>query len=420
MTRFAYRFCVVYFTLFCFATQVAGGLFILPNAALPAFGTLWPMRAITTWLAEHVFGQIPPLVYQGNSGDTVFHWVQTGWLLVLAIVVAAAWSAMDRRGNDERIRRWFRLFVRFALAAQMFYYGMAKIIPTQFPPPSLVTLVEPAGSLSLTSMLWTFIGSSTPYQMFTGIAELAAGVLLLAPQTTPLGALIALADMTQVFVLNMTYDVGLKQIAFHLLLLSLFLLAPDLRRLADVLVRGRATGPSTEPPLFVTARANRLALIVQLAFGLYLIAIFTAVSQHYWTAPGGGGAPKSALYGIWDVDQLSIDGQPGPAIANDSDRRWRRVIFDSPDLVVFQRTDDSFAHYRATWDLARQTLVLHKGSSRTWQATLKYERPADDQLVVAGEMDGYQIVLRLRLVGLDTFRLLNSTFRWIRPPDTTN
>src|SRR4051812_18089454 len=254
MSRFPYRLAVVYFTLFGFATQIAGGVFILPNAALPALGPMWPMRGITEWIAEHVFGAFPPFAYQGNSGDTIFHWVQTAWLLALSVVVAAAWSALDRRrGSDATLRTWFRLFARLALAAQMFYYGMAKVIPTQFPPPSLVTLVEPTGHLSLTSMLWTFIGSSTPYQMFTGYAELIAGLLLLTPQTTALGALIALADMVQVLVLNMSYDIGLKQVSLHLVLLSLFVLAPDLRRIADVLVRGRAAGPSTDPPLFRTA-----------------------------------------------------------------------------------------------------------------------------------------------------------------------
>jgi hypothetical protein len=32
-------------------------------------------------------------------------------------------------------------------------------------------------------------------------------------------------------------------------------------------------------------------------------------------------------------------------------------------------------------------------------------------------MDGYKLRLRLRRVDLDTFRLLNSRFRWVRPPD---
>src|SRR5207342_1406622 len=138
------------------------------------------------------------------------HWVQTFWLLIFSVLAAAIWSQLARgHQHHEALHKWFRLFIRFSLAAQMFYYGLAKVIPTQFPAPSLVTLVEPVGNLSRTDLLWTAIGSSVGYQMFTGWAEVIAGGLLIVPQTAILGATIALADMVQVFVLNMTYDIGL-------------------------------------------------------------------------------------------------------------------------------------------------------------------------------------------------------------------
>src|SRR4030095_10009978 len=98
---------------------------------------------------------------------------------------------------------------------------------------------------------------------------------------TPLGALIALADMIQVWILNMTYDVGLKQISFHLILIALLILAPDFRRLVNVLVLDRARPPPSLPPLFTSARRQRIALAAQVVFGVYLIGIFTSVSLHY-------------------------------------------------------------------------------------------------------------------------------------------
>jgi uncharacterized membrane protein YphA (DoxX/SURF4 family) len=222
------RFGVVYFGLYSLATQIAGGLLIVPGAALPAFGTRWPMRQITEWCAAHVFGARGPLVFTGNSGDTVFHWVQTAWLLALSVVMAILWSRLDR-GRDDRLRVWFRLLLRLALAAQMFYYGMAKVIPSQFPPPGLVTLIEPVGASSLSDLLWTFVGASLPYQIATGCAELLAGALLLTPATATAGAALALIDMLQVFLLNMAYDFGLKQISFHLLIMAAVLLAPRCR-----------------------------------------------------------------------------------------------------------------------------------------------------------------------------------------------
>jgi hypothetical protein len=54
--------------------------------------------------------------------------------------------------------------------------------------------------------------------------------------------------MLQVFLLNMAYDFGLKQISFHLLVHGAVLLAPDVPRLPRVFLGGR--GPSTQAPLF--------------------------------------------------------------------------------------------------------------------------------------------------------------------------
>ena len=414
--RVAFRFSVIYLGLYALATQVAGGVFLFPGFQLPAFGTVWPLRELTTWLAEHLFGITAPLVFTGNSGDTLFHWVQLSWLIVVSALATAAWEALDRgRRDDAALRKWFRLFIRFALAAQMFYYGMAKVIPTQFQAPSLVTLLEPVGQLSLTDLLWTFIGASTPYQVFTGFAELFAGILLVIPQTTTLGALIALVDMIQVFVLNMTYDFGLKGISFHLILMSMFLLAPDVKRLVNVLVLDRPAPSSSHQPLFRTARANRLALVAQIAFGVYLAIMFTNLSLRYWYTQGDG-RPRSPLYGIWDITELAIDGEVRSPLLNDYDRRWRRVIFDATDVVVFQRTDDSFAHYGLSDQSTAQRLVLRKGTSQRWSSVFMVQRPARDRLVLEGDMDGHRVAMQLQLVELDTFPLLNSSFRWIRPP----
>ena len=147
----------------------------------------------------------------------------------------------------------------------MFYYGMAKVIPSQFPPPGLVTLIEPVGDSSLSDLLWTFVGASLPYQI-TGCAELLAGALLLTPATATAGAALALIDMLQVFLLNMAYDFGLKQISFHLLVMAAVVLAPDAPRLTAVFL-GRAAGPSTHRRSSCgAARHNRAAVIAQLVF----------------------------------------------------------------------------------------------------------------------------------------------------------
>ena len=417
--RVAFRFGVLYLGLFSIATQILGSLLLVPLADFyfRGLGPLWPMREITFWISTNVFGVTAPLVYTGTTGETVFFWVQTLWLFVAAVGATAVWSLLDRhRRNYVTLHKWFRFFVRLGLASQMLEYGMTKVIPTQFPPPTLNTLVTPAGNLSLSAMLWTSIGSAPGYEIFTGCIEVLGGILLLIPRTTMLGAILSLAAMTQVFVLNMTYDVGLKQVSFHLILLAIFLLAPDFRRLGRLFLLNQGIGPSTQAELFGTRRRNRIAIGLQVLLGIYWLGVYAYVNLGYWYAAGPG-SPRSALYGIWNVEQLSIDGQVRPPVLNDYDRQWRRVIFDAPAGMVFQRFDDSFARYGVSIDVYKNTLSLTKGDSKTWKSAFSFERIAPDGLSLEGEMDGHRIRMQLQLVEFDTFRLLNSGFRWIRPPD---
>jgi hypothetical protein len=413
-TCVAFRFGVVYLTLFCLVTQISGSM--LPNLSVTyrGLGRLWPIRDVTHWIAGSVFG-ITSALDDRSSGEPPFFWIQMFWVLTVSVLAAAIWSRLDRRRESYVTAfGWFRLFVRIALAAALFEYGMTKVIPTQFPAPPLATLVTPVGDLTLSALLWTSIGASPQYEIFTGCIEVLAAILLLLPRTTTLGAMIGLGAALQVFALNMTYDVGLKVISFHLIVLASVLLLPDVRALTDLLVRGRPARLAPEPPLGRTPRARRLLVAAPMVVGLYLLGMYAYINWSFWQVAGGG-RPKSALYGIWNVEELSVDGAIGPPHLQDYDRRWRRVVFDAPDEVVVQRTDDSLARYGATLNVERGVLTLTKGTSRNWSAGFAFERPSPDRLILEGAMDGHRIQAQLREVPFDAWPLLNSRFRWMRP-----
>ena len=120
-TRLAFRFAFAYFGLYSLVSHLLVYLFLLPGT-LPGqgLGTLWPMFDVTSWTAEHLFGITGPLVYTGNSRDTTFFWVQAFLVLFIAIISATVWSVLDRgRENYVTLHKWFRVFIRFAVAAQM-------------------------------------------------------------------------------------------------------------------------------------------------------------------------------------------------------------------------------------------------------------------------------------------------------------
>jgi hypothetical protein len=417
--RIAFRFWMVYLGLYCLATQILSVLFTVPtadSASLPDLATVWPLRPVISWVAAHIFHVNATLTvfWGGNSGspDCIFGWVTNFCVLMIATVATVVWSLLDRsRENYAKLHKWFGLFVRFALAAHMISYGMVKVIPVQMSYPSLIRLLQPFGTLSPMGVLWASMGSAPAYQIFTGIAEVAGGLLLIVPRTATLGALVSLAAMLQVFMLNMTHDVPVKLLVFHLMLLSCFLLAPDVPRLVRFLLLRQTTSLSREAQLFRSVRANRIALAAQIIFGLWLVGVSCHFAWSAWNVLGGG-RPLPPLYGIWEVNQMSIDGQPRPPLLTDS-TRWRRAIFDTyPDGMAFQRIDDSFAPYVASVNLPGRTLALTKKDDKNWTASFTFQQPAGDRLTLDGRMDNHQVHMELQLMDRNSFRLVSRGFHW--------
>jgi len=413
-SRIAFRFCFVYFGLSCLATQIIGGLFSIPNVDIPDPGTLWPMRQITFWTAAHIFRAKLPLIYtDSGSGDKTFDWVLAFCLLIIAALATVVWSLLDRkRENYITLHKWFRLFIRFALASELLIYGMSKVIPLQMPFPYLTRLLEPFRNFSPMGVLWASIGASPGYEVFAGSAEMLGGILLIFPRTATLGALVCLADMIQVFMLNMTYDVPVKLFSFHMILMSLFLLAPEFQRLADFFFRNRIVEPSTQPPLFRSSRRNRIAFVVQIVFGVWLLGINAYGGWTSWHTYGGG-RTQSPLYGIWNVDELSIDGQIRSPLLNDYDR-WRRAVFDFSNRMTFQRMDESFASFGAEINVNAKTIALTKSADKNWKGNLTFQRVAPDRLILDGNMDNHKIHMQLQLMDRGKFMLVSRGFHWVQ------
>ncbi len=422
----AFRFGVVYLTLFGLATQLSGSLLPNPWFAYRGLGRLWPMRELTHWVGRSIFGIDVPLD-DVNGGETLFFWIQWFWILAASAAIAVAWTLVARRRTYDSWVPALRLVIRLVLAASLIEYGMTKVFLTQFPAPPLTALVTPVGEMTLSALLWTTIGSAPAYQIATGLVETLAGVLLLMPWTVTLGALLGLISLVQVLLLNLTFDIGVKLVTAHLVVMALILLAPAARQFlmgagsrgegspaAGKWVGSRGTeSPAADPTI---AFSSRRAAAAQITFCIWLLGVQTWINWSFWEVAGGG-RPKSDFYGIWNVETLSVNGETRPAELNDYDRRWRRVIFDDPTQFVVQRTDDSFARYGASIDRSQGTMTLTKGGSRNWSSRFTLDRPSANRLTLAGEMDGQQIEAQLQLVDRTAFPLLNSSFRWVRPHD---
>ncbi|WP_420873783.1 DoxX family protein [Nocardia huaxiensis] len=422
-TRIGFRFGVSYFGQF----GVVGVIGLVPVLlAGSGFDGAWAwvdkglafVRPPIEWTAAQVLGLRVTSTQVGS--DSAFQWTALFLMVVIAAVATTGWSVLDRqRPSYTRLFAWTQLFLRFVLALGMFYFGMAKAIPTQMPF-VLNRLVEPFGNFSPAGVLWSQVSVSQPYQIALGVAELLAGVLLVVPRAAAAGALLCAVDMTQVFLLNMTYDIRLKTVSSHFLLLSLFLLAPHARRLLAVLFSDRAAPALRRYALFESARANRIAVVAQLLTGLVLLAGTGAQSWRQWTRP----APE--LYGIYQVDGFSTEGYARDPLLTD-ELRWRRVIVDrsfhisDPVSVTIQHMDDSFEMYGGTIDPAKHTIDLHhRITLGTYAETpirvrLTYWWADNGRLVIdADDYGGHRIHAYFTELDPKSFPLLERGFSWVQ------
>jgi hypothetical protein len=400
--RVAFRFAAAYLFLYIFPFP----LDLIPGTSL--FGwwdAAW--RVIVQWTGLHAFG-VAITVMPNGSGDTTFNYVQLFCAVVLAAIAALVWSILDRRRTSyAALYHWLRAYVRFYLATAMFSYGAAKVIQSQFSEPSLARLIQPIGTTSPMGLLWTFMGASRAYNVFTGMGEMLGGLLLTARRTASLGALVCIAVMSNVAMLNFSYDVPVKLFSLHLLALAVFVLLPDLRRLADVLVFNRPA-PAAELRPQLSARWRRWAPAARTAFVLALVAMALLTARESRQAR----TKRSPFRGIWTVEEFALDGQPRPPLLGDAER-WRWVVFDGASQFAFQRMNDVPERLTLKLNQAKKTMTLSRFTEPEKKYTLSYAVPSANVMTLEGQLDGKKLRARLQRAETPQFLLTSRGFHWI-------
>ena len=337
-------------------------------------------------------------------------------MLLAAALVTVIWSVLDRRRpNYEQLYLWLRVFMRLVAGWAMLGYGVKKLVGAQFPPPDLARLVQPFGQATPMGMLWTFMGVSALYSFFGGLGETVGGVLLMIPRFTTLGALVSGAMMTNVLMLNLGYDVPRKIFSMHLVLMCLFLLIPDFRRLSNVLVFNRVAEPVPETPLFDDKVLNRVALAAQLAFGAYVLWI--AGGQSLRDAKDLRAKLPDPIRGVWSVGEFTEDGTLRPALLGDQNR-WQTVVLDSPKTLTVISMNGKRQQYFMEFDTAHKKARLWKVGDLGRTASLSLDYPTPDRALLRGQVEGHQVSATMSRVDMSDpgkFPLLNKGLQWVNP-----
>jgi hypothetical protein len=399
--RIGFRFGIVFGALV---------LYPFPLSVLPELDWLTgplhkPLEWATLWFAQAVLGLPEPAIAFNGSGDRTFDYVQLLLFATLGVIGAVVWSALDRRRSYPRLAAAAHVVLRYSLACAMLSYGLSKVFRFQFSDLSPYNLRTVLADSSPMGLLWKFMDYSAPYTRFGGLCEAIPGFLLLWRRTATIGAVMVIAVMTNVVMLNLCYDVPVKLYSTRLLVMAGLIAVPDARRLlAAALGRAAAEVPAR---VRMSPRRERVRQIAKAAF---LLAVAVELALRFDGRRRND--PDNELYGNWVVDTFSADGVERPPLTTDP-LRWQSVTANKTAVAIWLMSGDSdppaTGRRMYPWkvDAASHTItVTLEKQDETWH----YARPDPDHLVIDGVHLGASLHVTLHARPSE---LMTRGFHWI-------
>lgn len=361
---------------------------------------------VGVWVARHLFGMTGPMpsAYAGDNGDVGEEFGRLLVSVVIAVAGAVWWTAADRkRPRGLWVEDTLRVMLRYSIALGLLGYALAKVLPIQFPPLPATALEYRLGDLSPMALLWSFMEYSRAYSFFGGAMELVVVVLLCFRRTATLGALLCLAVMTNVTLLNYAYGVQVKLYSTMIVLSAAVLVLYDAPRLLRLFVTNKAVAPAAESSLLrdrLPASARRAIKIV-LVTSVFVSCLIAMVPT------ARGRRTSSGLDGAWVVTSFTRNGETLDSTGNPA--RWRRLAVDGFSVAIRLETDSLLRCGRVA---GADPATVGFTCSRNRKGDLRWTRTGND-IRLEGTFDGAPVVASGHYLDPSESRLLRSKFRWI-------
>lgn len=324
--QIAFRFVFIFFILF---------IVLLDWSVNPVFEYLYYeanlagfLDHIIHWVGNNLFHTSNTIIspYDGQHNDRTYIYLLYFTLAATAAIGTIVWSVLDRnRINYDTLYYWLTVIIRYYLAFTLFLFALEKFFKVQFPDPGLYTLTEPVGNLTPMSLAWAFFGQSYGYNIFIGIAESAA-LLLLFRRTMILGALLTIGALLNVVMVNFNYDVHAKMYPTALLLMTFFLLLPFVNRLFKFFLTHQSTSlPPIQAPVF---KKRWMQVSMQLFKFLFIGCYLAFLVNNYFGYKHRNEAREmskvqAGISGVFDVKSFVVNKD---TLLNENPSRWNQII----------------------------------------------------------------------------------------------
>ena len=412
--KIAFRF---FFIFIGFQTLVAyNSFFIITDVHFITVSELMNIFSdVIFWMDRHFFhfGYNPDTDY-AYFADPVYGWLFLIFIFLVAIIATLIWTLLDRKRRDySRLHYWFRIYLSYYLFIALILYAVVKIIPVQMPYPNVDVLLRPIGELDRFSLLWCFMGASPGYAIFTGVCEFAGAFLLLFRRTRVFGSLFLATVLINVVLLNVFYNVNVKLLSIHLLLVDLFLIAPYIHRLIRFFY-------SQEPVSLREKQYEFSSTWKRYAFILLLLApawvTFKSVRDaRNWRDGYSKDLKNQKLY---EVTSFTENNDSIPVQMNDS-LAWNKLTISSYMMETYATVyglQGKHHQFLYKQDTTKRTIVLTNPSDQLEAYSFHYDDPRSDQFVLTGEWKDVQVKIAMKPLSIDSIRLNKERISWIYRP----
>ena len=439
--KIAFRFAFIFFILFIVFLDWS------VNPVLSYFyyeaGLAELLDGIIGWTGMNLF-RIQYMIlspYDGQHNDRIFIYLLYFVMAMLAFLGTIIWSVWDRkRTNYQTLYYWLTAIIRYYLAFTLFLFALEKFFKLQFPDLGFYTLSEPVGNLSPMSLAWAFFGYSYGYNIFMGIAESAA-LLLLFRRTMTFGAILTLGALANVMAVNFNYDVHAKMYPTALFVMTLYLLLPQIKRLFQFFFTSQPTSLPVLPAPVFSKRWMRMskAVLKILLIGCFLLYTFNDyVTYTQRRNAREKNKMQSGVSGMYDVHTFVMNKD---TLTSEHPLRWNQLIMGGARERI-RLKGDSLAYLEVSVDkkeifvygdrnyLARkeqeiynelglqESLYVDVDSMLVAQQAkhrFQFEFMDSTTLLLKGKIrnDSVFITAKKQPVNLNNFRLLKNGFHWI-------
>ena len=421
--KFAFRFTVAYWVIFIFTLPFEGEF-----GKLAAWANTYYMPCAEYFiygLAKNVFDIEETLTPPLGSGDTTYSYLQVLARFLVSLGIATAWSLIDWRKTNYRISQdLLTSYLRYILAAALLVYGLLKVkwSANQFPIIFESRMDQTWGDTSPMRLVWNFMGVSRPYTVFGGLGELIAGLLLVFRRTSIWGAIAAIAVMSNVVMLNFCYDVPVKILSVHLLVIGLMLLVAFSGTLRSLFFLTPTAAYGLTPPYYsATTRWFYFpvkAAIVIVGFAIPCWIHFSNEIDHL---------SKQAALPKWlneysveefKVDNQVVTGESHPTLWTDvflaGANRWSNVSEEETCEILFLKGKRQIAQSgMAPAESEDQYQFSSREHPLVPQGIGGVKVVDDEKISITGETLAGDIEVILKRKNSKKYKLTDRGFRWI-------